>query len=142
MPLSSRRSVAPAAIAEHGGDALGVDAVHRIVAVAKKMDAIGEVADGAVAGFDNCEPQVAAVEAKRGEQTPHTAGGIDNVDRRRMRILIVLGVIGVVQADSRRCGANARVRRREKDRRAADRTSGIDVLCAHRARAGRVSVAD
>ena len=51
-----------------------------------------------------------------------------------MRELIVLGVIGVVITDRRRCGANVGVAAAQENRGAADRIRGIDVRGAHRAR--------
>ena len=48
--------------------------LHRIVAVAKKMDSIGEAADRAVAGVDDGEPQIAAVEPEW--QTARAARGL------------------------------------------------------------------
>ena len=88
----------------------------RIVAVAKKMDAIGETADRAVAGIDDGEPQIAAVEAERREHAPHAAVRIEDVDRRRMGVLIVFGVVGVVQADRCQLRRECRRRFRQKDR--------------------------
>ena len=92
----------------------------------------------AIAGIDQSEPQIAAVKPKRRQHPPHTAGGIDDVSRGRMRVLIVLGVIGVVETDSRRCGADVGVASAQENRGVADRILGIDVRGAHRARAGEV----
>ena len=99
------------------------------------MDAIGEAADGAVAGIDQSEPQVAAVEPKRRQHAAHAAGGIDNISGGRMRVLIVLGVIGVVQADALALRRECRFAAAEENRGAADRICGIDMCFARIARA-------
>ena len=90
-------------VTEHGGNALGIDALRRIVAVAEKMELIGETADGATAGIDEGKPQVAAVEPDRRQHAAHAAVGIDDIGGGRMRILIVLGVVSVMQPDRLRC---------------------------------------
>ena len=114
MPQAIASSVAPAATSEHGGNAFGIDAARRIVAVAKQVDAIGKAADSAITGVNQREPQIAAVEPERRQHPSHVAGGIDDIDRGRMRVLIVLGVVRVVEADCRCCSTDVRCRGRSR----------------------------
>ncbi len=55
-----------------------------------------------LAGVDEGQPQVAAVETE-GEVRAAPAVGVDDKDRGRMSILIVLGILGVVQSSLGRC---------------------------------------
>ena len=81
---------------------------------------IGETADGAAAGVDNGKPQIAAVEPDRRHDAAHTAARIDDVDRGRMCVLIVLGVVSVMQADRLRRRVDFGVGAAEENRGVAD----------------------
>ena len=120
MPVRRSTSVAPAAVPENRGDAFGVDALDRIVAIAKKMDAIGEATDRAVVPLRRCASRKSSPSRPSGEsRRAHAADSIDNVDSRGM------GDTGRVQCHRRSAGRPLQLPRECRTSLASQKDRGL-----------------
>ena len=72
-----------------------------IESVAKQPNVIDERADPPLAGIDEREPQVIAVEPEPREHACNPPRGRDHISGGRMCELVVLGVIDVIISDGR-----------------------------------------
>src|SRR5262249_51957181 len=82
---------------------LRIDTLCRVEAVAEETDAIGNRADMALTGIDQGQSKIGTVDAERRENAPDAAAWSDRESSRRMRVLIVIGVIVVAISGCRCC---------------------------------------